>query len=138
MDIKIENGITTNEYNYLRKSINWNLKDNHIVEKAIINSTIIKKAIVNNQTVGMARAIGDGIYYFIVDVIVDLEYQKKGIGKKLIEEIINEIENNTEQGQTCSINLLSIDGKEEFYEKCGFTKVPFGYTGYGMIKRIEK
>ena len=29
-------------------------------------------------------------------------------------------------------------GKEEFYEKCGFTKILYDYTGYGMIRRIEK
>ena len=29
-------------------------------------------------------------------------------------------------------------GKEEFYQKCGFRTIPFDYTGYGMIRRIEK
>jgi len=45
---------------------------------------------------------------------------------------------NFAKGQKCSINLVSISGKEEFYEKCGFKKIPFDYTGYGMIKRIER
>ena len=31
----------------------------------------------------MARAIGDGLYYLIVDVVVHSDYQKKGIGKLL-------------------------------------------------------
>ncbi len=30
------------------------------------------------------------------------------------------------------------DVKEIFYEKCGFEKLPLGYIGYGMIKRIKK
>ena len=25
-----------------------------------------------------------------------------------------------------------------FYEKCGFRKIPFDFTGYGMIRRIKK
>ena len=86
----------------------------------------------------MARAIGDGIYYFIVDVVVDPKYQKKGIGKMLIESIVRDVENRTNDGQKCSINLVSMKGKEEFYEKCGFRKISFDYTGYGMIRRIEK
>lgn len=136
--IEIKNDLSTEEYNNLRKSIGWDIKDTHIVEEAIKNSVIIKKAVKNNETVGMARVIGDGIYYLIVDVVVNKNYQGNGIGKKLIDEIIKEVENRTQEGQKSSINLMSMEGKEAFYEKCGFTKVPFGYTGYGMIRRIEK
>lgn len=138
MNIKIENNLSVNEYNNLRSSIGWDTKNTSVVLNAIKNSIIVKKAIFEDETVGMARVIGDGIYYLIVDVLVVPEYQKKGIGKMLIDEIIKEVENRTKEGQKCSINLVSISGKEEFYEKCGFKKIPFDYTGYGMIKRIEK
>ena len=110
----------------------------NMLQNAIKNSIIIKKATFKDKTIGMARAIGDGIYYLIVDVLVDPEYQKNGIGRKLIDEIVKEVENKTKKGQKCSINLVSMSGKEEFYEKCGFKKIPFDYTGHGMIKRIEK
>ena len=86
----------------------------------------------------MARAIGDGLYYLIVDVVVNQEFQGKGLGKILIEEIVKEVYNKTKEGQKASINLISMQGKEEFYEKCGFRKIPFDFTGYGMIRRIEK
>ena len=138
MEIKIENNLSANEYNNLRSKIGWDTKDVEVVQNAIKNSIIIKKATFKDKTIGMARAIEDGIYYLIVYVLVDPEYQKNGIGKKLIEEIEKEVENKTKKGQKCSINLVSISGKEEFYEKCGFRKIQFDYTGYGMIKRIEK
>lgn len=138
MVIEIQDNLTVNEYNNLRKSIGWDIKDTSIVENAINNSTIIKKATVDNTTVGIGRVLGDGLYYFIVDIIVASEYQGKGIGRKIIDEIIKEIENRTKENQSCSINLISLNGKEEFYEKCGFTKTPFDYTGCGMIKRIKK
>lgn len=86
----------------------------------------------------MARAIGDGLYYLIVDVIVDKEHQGNGIGKMLIEEIVKDVYNKTKVGQKASINLISMQGKEAFYEKCGFRKIPFDFTGYGMIRIIEK
>ena len=54
------------------------------------------------------------------------------------EENKIEVENKTKKGQKCSINLVSISGKEEFYEKCGFHKIPYDYTGYGMKKKIQK
>lgn len=138
MDFKIENSITPEEYNELRNSVGWDSKNKNIIENALKNSVFVKKVIYNNKTVGMARAIGDGLYYLIVDVVVHSNYQKKGIGKLLIQSIVKNIEERTEIGQKCSINLISMKGKEEFYNKCGFRTIPFDYTGYGMILRIEK
>ncbi len=74
MEIRIENNLNVNEYNNLRNKIGWDTKDIDVVQNAIIKSTIVKKATFKNKTVGMARAIGDGIYYLIVDVLVDPEY----------------------------------------------------------------
>lgn len=138
MEYKIENTITAKEYNELRNSVGWESKDENIIETALKNSVVVKKLTLNKQAIGMARAIGDGLYYLIVDVVVHNEYQGKGIGKLLIEEIVKFVEDRTEVGQKASINLISMKGKEEFYEKCGFRKIPFDYTGYGMIRRIEK
>lgn len=138
MDLKVENTITAKEYNELRSSISWDLKEENIIEAALQNSIVVKKVTVDNKTIGMARAIGDGLYYLIVDVVVHKEYQGKGIGKLLIEEIVKFVEDKTKEGQRASINLISMKDKEEFYEKCGFRKIPFDYTGYGMIRRIEK
>ena len=138
MEYKIEDNLEAEEYNQLRNSVGWDSKNESVIIEAIKNSAIVKKVIVNNKTVGMARAIGDGLYYLIVDVVVNQEYQGKGFGKILIEEIVKEISNKTQKGQKASINLVSMHGKEAFYEKCGFRKIPFDYTGYGMIRRIEK
>ncbi len=138
MEYKIENSIVTKEYNKLRNSVGWDSKEENLVSEAIKNSAIVKKIIVNNKIVGMARAIGDGLYYLIVDVIVDKEHQGNGIGKMLIEEIVKDVYNKTKLGQKASINLISMQGKEAFYEKCGFRKIPFDFTGYGMIRIIEK
>ena len=138
MKYKVENTITAKEYNELRSSIGWDLKDENIIETALQNSVIVKKVTIDNQTIGMARAIGDGLYYLIVDVVVHKDYQGKGIGKLLIEEIVKFVEDKTREGQRASINLISMKDKEEFYEKCGFRKIPFDYTGYGMIRKIEK
>ena len=138
MEYKVENTITLKEYNQLRNSVGWESKEMQITQKALENSIIVKKATLENNVIGMARVIGDGLYYYIVDVVVNPEYQNKGIGKLLIESIVKDIEACTKIGQKCSIYLISMKGKEEFYEKCGFTRIPYDYTGYGMIRRIEK
>ena len=138
MEYQIKDDLQPKEYNELRNSVGWDSKNEDVIIEALRNSVIIKKIIVDNKPVGMARAIGDGLYYLIVDVVVSREYQGKGIGKILIEEIVKEVYNKTKEGQKASINLVSMQGKEEFYEKCGFRKIPFDFTGYGMIRRIKK
>lgn len=138
MMIEIHDDINVDEYNKLRVEVGWEIKNPLIVEKAIWNSTIIKKATYDSKTVGMARAIGDGMSYLLVDVVVSSKYQKQGIGKKLVNSIIDAIKNETMAGEYSTINLISIRGMEKFYESCGFEAVPFGYNGKGMRIKIEK
>ena len=138
MMIEIHDNINVDEYNKLRVEAGWEIKNPLIVEKAIRNSTIIKKATYDSKTVGMARAIGDGMSYLLVDVVVSSKYQKQGIGKKLVNSIIDAIKNETMAGEYSTINLISIRGMEKFYESCGFEAVPFGYNGKGMRIKIEK
>lgn len=135
--IEIRDSLNVDEYNNLRKQAGWEPKNPIVVEKAINNSTIVKKAIYDNIAVGMARAIGDGMSYLIVDVVVNSKHQNKGIGKKLVNSIIDEIKENTIAGEYSTINLISIKGMKKFYESCGFEAVPFGYNGNGMRIKIE-
>lgn len=138
MDIQFENSITPKEYNDLREKIGWKPHDLKRVEEAIKSSRFVKKVVVNYETIGMARVISDGIYAFVVDVIISPNYQNKGIGKKLMQELLDEIEKSIKEGEAMSVNLVSMAGKEEFYEKCGFQRIPYEYTGYGMKKVVEK
>ena len=138
MMIEIHDDLNADEYNKLRVEVGWEIKNPLIVEKAIRNSTIIKKATYDNKIVGMARAIGDGMSYLLVDVVVSSKYQKQGIGKKLVNSIIDDIKNETMTGEYSTINLISIRGMEKFYKSCGFEVVPFGYNGKGMGMKIEK
>ena len=108
MMIEIHDDINVDEYNKLRVEVGWEIKNPLIVEKAIRNSTIIKKATYDSKTVGMARAIGDGMSYLLVDVVVSSKYQKQGIGKKLVNSIIDAIKNETMAGEYSTINLISI------------------------------
>lgn len=136
--VNIINNLNVDEYNKLRTEVGWEKKNPILVEKAIQNSTIVKKAIYNNEIVGMARAIGDGMSYLLVDVVVSSKYQKKGIGTKLVNSIIEDVRKNTIDGEYSTINLISIKYMEKFYKNCGFKTVPFDYNGHGMRMKIKK
>lgn len=122
--IEIRDSLNIDEYNNLRKQVGWEPKNPIVVEKAIKNSTIVKKAIYDNFAVGMARAIGDGMSYLLVDVVVNSKYQKKGIGKKLVNSIIDEIKENTIAGEYSTINLISTKGMENFMKVADLKPYP--------------
>ena len=75
-----------------------------------------------NQIVAMARAIGDmGLDYYIKDVIVRPEYQKKGIGRLLINEILQFVNDHGVDGTDIFVELCAMPDKIPFYEKFGFS-----------------
>lgn len=70
--------------------------------------------------VGFGRAISDGAYQAaIYDCAVIEEYQGKGLGKRIVQEIIVQLKG-------CNIILYASPGKEGFYEKLGFRKMKTG------------
>ena len=95
-------------------------------------------AVDDNQTIGMGRLIGDGMYYMIADIVVQPNYQKQGIGKKIISKIIEYVDMTTPIGGRSSIQLIAEKGKETFYEKMGFKIIPHEFCGSGMRKIIRK
>ena len=74
------------------------------------------------KVIAMARMIGDmGLCYYIKDVIVRPEYQKRGIGRLLIDELLNFIKENGVSGTDIFVELCAMPDKITFYEKFGFS-----------------
>ena len=70
----------------------------------------------------MARVIGDkGLCYYIKDVIVLPEYQGKGIGRMLINELLKFINEHGVPDTHISVELCAMPDKIPFYEKFGFS-----------------
>lgn len=74
-----------------------------------------------DRIVAMARVIGDmGLDYYIKDVIVRPEYQGKGIGRLMINEILQFINDHGIPGTDIFVELCAMPDKIPFYEKFGF------------------
>ena len=75
-----------------------------------------------DQIVAMARVIGDMcLDYYIKDVIVRPEYQGKGIGRMLIHEILQFVNDHGVDGTNIFVELCAMPDKIPFYEKFGFS-----------------
>ena len=137
MDYK-ENILRYEDYCMLRESAAWLNFSKEQTEKALNNSLYTVVAVEDQQTVGMGRLIGDGLYYIIVDVVVHPAFQGMGIGSKIVDMMIAYVDRETPCGGRSSIQLTAEKGKEAFYEKRGFKRVPHEFCGSGMRKVIYK
>ena len=78
----------------------------------------------DNNLIGAVRAFSDGIDCFVIcDMAVLPEFQNKGIGSKLMKELLLQIR------EYDRIMLYATLGKEFFYKKFGF-----GLMTSGMCK----
>lgn len=87
------------------------------IKKMIENADIIITAWHDNKLVGIARALTDYSYCcYLSDLAVDKDYQKIGIGKRLIELLRNII------GEEVALILISAPEAINYYPKIGFEK----------------
>lgn len=131
--------ISIEEYNDLRASVDFITIREKRARIALENSLYTLIALDDGKPVGMARVVGDGGYvYFICDVIVRPAYQSRGLGRRIIEQVLQWLEDQVDEGETIMVNLMSAMNKEPFYEKLGFHKRPFGNHGSGMSRWISR
>ena len=76
----------------------------------------------DDKVIGMARMNGDlGLNYYIKDVVVRPEYQGRGIGRMLINALLQFINDNGIPGTEIFVELCAMPDKIPFYEKFGFS-----------------
>lgn len=109
---KANNIITVEELINVFKSVGWNKNPEDILD-AFKKSYYIT-AYHNDTLIAFARAISDGYYYTgIYDVIVNPQYQKKGIAKEMMKMLLCKFKGTY-------FFLSYTEGNRDFYEKCGF------------------
>lgn len=133
-----ENTLCYEDYCQLRESVGWVNFSKEQAQAALNNSLYTVTVVEDNQAIGMGRLIGDGMYLVIVDIVVAPDYQKKGIGSRIINMLIGYADRELPDGGRASIQLIAEKGKEPFYEKFGFKIIPHEFCGSGMRKVIRK
>ena len=97
-------------------------------QKAFENSHTVVFVWDGDCLVGFGRAISDGAYQAaIYDVAVVPSYQGQGIGKLIVEKILERL-------PSCNVLLYASPGKEDFYRKLGFSKMN---TGMALFQNAE-
>lgn len=113
---------------YSSSGISRPTTDRERIAKMYAHSNLIVTAWHNELLVGISRSLTDFCYCcYLSDLAVRKEYQKHGIGKKLIAITKENI------GDQVMLLLLSAPSAIDYYPKIGFQKVDNGF----IIKRTK-
>lgn len=94
------------------------IDDAECLEGMLKNANLIVTAWEAARLVGVARSVTDFHYCcYLSDLAVDLEYQKRGIGKALVAETQRNLE------ARCKLILIAAPAANEYYRHIGFTNV---------------
>ena len=130
----IEKIPTPQEYNHIRKLVGWGEIPMPYVETGLKNSTFGVCVYMDEQIIGFARVVSDGaIYFFIKDMIIHPDHQRKGIGTKIMNTII-QIFNERYEGKGM-VFLFAAKGKAPFYKKFGFEIRDDDAPGMRLIRK---
>lgn len=137
MELKLEHIISVDEFLEMVESVGWNTYSKEQIKKALKNTMYMVKATVKGQLAGIGRVVGDySIVCMLSDICVKPEFQGRGIGLKIVNELKRLIELNVKEGEKIQIELTPTAGNEPFYEKAGFKYKPEKITGmYLWVKK---
>lgn len=115
------NELTAEEFILLWETV-WGEGPSYEQTELALRHTLFRVSVYDKgEVVAMARMIGDmGLDYYIKDVVVRPEYQKRGIGRLLINELLKFIRENGVSGTDIFVELCAVPDKVPFYEKFGF------------------
>jgi ribosomal protein S18 acetylase RimI-like enzyme len=82
----------------------------------------------DGHAVAMGRTLGDGGWYFhIADMATHPEHQRRGLGRRVLEWLVAQIEERAPPG--AYISLLADEPGQPLYRGCGFVPT----TSLGMV-----
>ena len=135
MDYRIELTHEKVEWNEVYDVIKKAGLSTHSVERTQIafeNSYAKVFVFDENKLIGTGRAISDSISQAaIYDIAVLPEYQGKGIGKVIVEELHKKLQN-------MNILLYARPGAEKFYEKLGYSKMLTGMARFNNSELMRQ
>jgi len=103
----------------LYKNVGWikYTEDPDGLNRAIMNSTYVVTIFDDGELIGLARCMSDDVSInYLQDILIDPEYQRQGIGRKLLENCL-------ERFKHVRTHVILTDDEERqknFYESFGY------------------
>ncbi|PPT59137.1 GNAT family N-acetyltransferase [Xanthomonas arboricola] len=110
---------TVEAYRHLRQASGLSPKALEAAERGLPNSLFSVQVLCDGEPVAMGRVIGDGgCFYQVVDIAVLPEHQGRGLGKAVMGEIANYIEQ--EVPDSAYVSLIADGQAYRLYQQFGF------------------
>lgn len=120
------------DYINLRVETGMSGKSLEAAQVGLKNSLFVVTLYNESELVAMGRIIGDaGAFFQIVDIAVKPAFQGKGLGKLIMKELMEYLDEHTYEGSY--VSLIADDPANKLYEQFGFT-----YTypkSHGMYRK---
>ena len=123
----VANHIGVDTYLWLREAVGFKKLTRTQAVKALKNSLYV-----------VAAYADDRIICYIQDLMIHPDYQKAGVGSKIIENLIAFVESIREDDTEMMLDLMCAKGREAFYEAHGFISRPNESLGPGMIRYLKE
>ena len=108
VDVDITDYITPEEYMDMRRAVEWSAFPLEEAAEGLKNSYFIVCFRVDGKPVAIGRVISDrGYVVYIADVIVMPEYQGKGLGRMVMNTIMDKIKESLKPGYRVMICLMA-------------------------------
>jgi ribosomal protein S18 acetylase RimI-like enzyme len=121
-------------YQYLRNACGLSPKTTEAATRGLPASLFSLQLMSGESAVGMGRVIGDGgCFYQVVDIAVLPEHQGKGLGKLIMQEIVNYLDQHALP--SAYVSLIADGQAQDLYAQFGF--VHTAPRSVGMARKVK-
>ena len=122
------------DYIRIRLAAGLSRKTEEAATIGLKNSLFAVTVFCQGKPVGIGRVVGDGGCFFeIVDIAVLPEHQGKGLGKLIMDALMDDLREHAPK--SAYVSLMADHGTPDFYAKFGFTKAKAPQAA-GMYLRL--
>ena len=120
-------------YQHLRVAAGMSAKTMEAAARGLPNSLFAVQVLLGDEVVGMGRIIGDGGCFFqVTDIAVLPAHQGKGLGKRIMREIMQFIE--TEVPPSAYVSLIADGQAQDLYAQFGFKHTAPVSVGMALVR----
>lgn len=125
---------TVDDYRRLRVAAGLTARSEAAAEAGLPNTVVAVVVRHEGRAVGMGRAIGDGLFYQIVDIAVEPAHQGHGLGKVIVSNLMEALRQVAPA--EAYVSLIADGEANRLYAQYGFS--PTAPASIGMAQRIGR
>jgi ribosomal protein S18 acetylase RimI-like enzyme len=121
------------DYLRLRRNAGLTPRSAAAAEAGLPNTVAGVVVKLGSLAVGMGRAVGDGLFYQLVDIAVEPAHQGKGLGKTIVSHLLEELHRIAPA--EAYVSLIADGRANELYAQYGFK--PTAPASIGMAQWLK-